>query len=492
MTPLYYAISFVLVGWHSVFSTLGLDPGGRRGLGAVDHRPDPGHPGRADPAVREADQVQPEHAADPAQGQGAAEEVRPRPGAARPGDDEALQGRRAPTRSPRACRSCCRCRSSSRCSGCSNNAAHGEPKGVLTEPSRPSSSATPSCSGVPALAARSCSADGDVGVIVLAALLVLAMTATTFLTQRQLMSKNMPADALTGPYAQQQKLLLYVLPVVFAVGGIAFPIGVLLYWTTSNLWTMGQQFYVIRNNPAPGTPAFEGEGGARRGQGRQARRGADAGRRDDGRRVEEPEPTGARASGSSPRSSRASSARSPAEPAQQIRRQPEPQTEPDRTTRPAPRTHDERPTTTQTDDPRPTRRRPTRADERRASDDARPTDAEASRARRATPSRSRAASRTRATSPPTTSRSCSTSPTSTATWTWTSRATGPSVSIVGADLHQLVGRNGEVLDALQELTRLAVYRETGERSRLMLDISGYRAEQARGAGGARRRDGGRR
>ena len=90
---------------------------------------------------------------------------------------------------------------------------------------------------------------------ILAACLVLAMTATTFLTQRQLMAKNMPPDALTGPYAQQQKMLLYVLPVVFAVGGIAFPIGVLLYWTTSNLWTMGQQFYVIRNNPAPGTEA---------------------------------------------------------------------------------------------------------------------------------------------------------------------------------------------------------------------------------------------
>ena len=92
---------------------------------------------------------------------------------------------------------------------------------------------------------------------VLALVLVAAMTVTTFTTQRQLMSKNMPADALTGPYAQQQKLLLYVLPVVFAVGGIAFPIGVLFYWTTSNLWTMGQQFYVIRNNPAPGTPAFK-------------------------------------------------------------------------------------------------------------------------------------------------------------------------------------------------------------------------------------------
>ncbi len=92
-------------------------------------------------------------------------------------------------------------------------------------------------------------------VMVVSLVLVLAMTATTFFTQRQLMAKNMPADALTGPYAQQQKMLLYILPVAFGLGGVAFPIGVLLYWTTSNLWTMGQQFYVIRNNPAPGTPA---------------------------------------------------------------------------------------------------------------------------------------------------------------------------------------------------------------------------------------------
>src|SRR3954449_9059235 len=99
--------------------------------------------------------------------------------------------------------------------------------------------------------------EGLVSVQILAAVLVVAMTATTFMTQRQLMTKNMPADAMSGQYAQQQKMLLYVLPVVFAVGGVAFPIGVLFYWTTSNLWTMGQQFYVIRNNPAPGTPAFE-------------------------------------------------------------------------------------------------------------------------------------------------------------------------------------------------------------------------------------------
>ncbi|CAN5406641.1 membrane protein insertase YidC [soil metagenome] len=99
--------------------------------------------------------------------------------------------------------------------------------------------------------------DAHALVMIVAAILVIAMTATTFTTQRQLMSKNMPADALSGPYAQQQKMLLYVLPLVFGIGGVAFPIGVLLYWTTSNLWTMCQQFYVIRNNPAPGTLAYK-------------------------------------------------------------------------------------------------------------------------------------------------------------------------------------------------------------------------------------------
>jgi spoIIIJ-associated protein len=52
-----------------------------------------------------------------------------------------------------------------------------------------------------------------------------------------------------------------------------------------------------------------------------------------------------------------------------------------------------------------------------------------------------------------------------------------SVSIVGGDVRLLVGRDGEVLEALQELTRLAVYRETGERSRLMLDVGGFRADK---------------
>jgi YidC/Oxa1 family membrane protein insertase len=92
---------------------------------------------------------------------------------------------------------------------------------------------------------------------VVTVVLILCMTATTFTTQRQLMRKNMPPEALTGQYAQQQKLLLYVLPVVFAVGGVNFPVGVLIYWFTTNVWTMGQQFWVIRRNPVPGSPAFE-------------------------------------------------------------------------------------------------------------------------------------------------------------------------------------------------------------------------------------------
>jgi spoIIIJ-associated protein len=51
------------------------------------------------------------------------------------------------------------------------------------------------------------------------------------------------------------------------------------------------------------------------------------------------------------------------------------------------------------------------------------------------------------------------------------------VSVVGAELDELVGEDGEVLEALQELTRLAVVRETGERSRLMLDVGGFRARK---------------
>jgi YidC/Oxa1 family membrane protein insertase len=99
--------------------------------------------------------------------------------------------------------------------------------------------------------------DGISSVHVVTVVLIIAMTVTLFITQLQLMRKNMPPEALTGPFAQQQKIMLYIFPLIFAVGGINFPVGVLIYWFTSNLWTMAQQFYVIRRNPAPGTPAYE-------------------------------------------------------------------------------------------------------------------------------------------------------------------------------------------------------------------------------------------
>ena len=85
--------------------------------------------------------------------------------------------------------------------------------------------------------------------------LIVAMSVTTFTTQKQLTQKNMPASAMQGPMAQQQKMLLYFLPIIFAVSGVNFPIGVLIYWTTTNVWSMGQQFYVIRRNPTPGSEA---------------------------------------------------------------------------------------------------------------------------------------------------------------------------------------------------------------------------------------------
>src|SRR5918998_419822 len=100
-------------------------------------------------------------------------------------------------------------------------------------------------------------ADGITSVHVVTVVLIIAMTATLFITQLQLMRKNMPPEALTGPFAQQQKIMLYLFPIIFAIGGINFPVGVLIYWFTSNLWTMGQQFYIIRRNPAPGTPAYD-------------------------------------------------------------------------------------------------------------------------------------------------------------------------------------------------------------------------------------------
>jgi YidC/Oxa1 family membrane protein insertase len=85
--------------------------------------------------------------------------------------------------------------------------------------------------------------------------MVVLMTASQFITQLQIVSKNMSEETKASPAFRQQRILLYILPIVFAVSGVAFPLGVMFYWLVSNFWTMGQQFIVIRNMPTPGSQA---------------------------------------------------------------------------------------------------------------------------------------------------------------------------------------------------------------------------------------------
>ncbi|HJE50581.1 MAG TPA: membrane protein insertase YidC [Tessaracoccus flavescens] len=86
--------------------------------------------------------------------------------------------------------------------------------------------------------------------------LVILMVGVFFVTQLQLMRKNMPPESQVGQAAQMQKMMLYFFPVVYAASAVVIPIGVLIYWLTSNVWTMAQQGLLIRNNPAPNTPAY--------------------------------------------------------------------------------------------------------------------------------------------------------------------------------------------------------------------------------------------
>jgi len=99
----------------------------------------------------------------------------------------------------------------------------------------------------------------DITTVKLVTIVLIAfMSLTTFTTQRQLMTKGMPKlDSSNNMMLQQQKIMLYAFPVIFAITGVNFPIGVLIYWSTTNLWTWGQQFYVIKRNPTPGSPAYE-------------------------------------------------------------------------------------------------------------------------------------------------------------------------------------------------------------------------------------------
>ncbi|MEV0090513.1 membrane protein insertase YidC [Streptomyces sp. NPDC050738] len=92
---------------------------------------------------------------------------------------------------------------------------------------------------------------------IVTAIMIVMMSGSQFYTQRQLMTKNVDMTVKT-PFMQQQKMLMYVFPVMFAVMGINFPVGVLVYWLTTNVWTMGQQMFVIHRNPTPGSAAQSG------------------------------------------------------------------------------------------------------------------------------------------------------------------------------------------------------------------------------------------
>ena len=95
----------------------------------------------------------------------------------------------------------------------------------------------------------------NLAVMIIAATMVVLMTASQFITQLQIVSKNMSPETKASPMFRQQRIMLYLLPLVFAFSGVAFPLGVMFYWLTSNFWTMIQQFIVIRNMPTPGSEA---------------------------------------------------------------------------------------------------------------------------------------------------------------------------------------------------------------------------------------------
>jgi YidC/Oxa1 family membrane protein insertase len=86
---------------------------------------------------------------------------------------------------------------------------------------------------------------------IVAFILIVIMCFTTFYTQKQIQKRSGPVE---GQAATIQKLLLYGMPISLFVSGFFFPILVLLYWFTNNLWTLGQQFYILKKLPPPGSP----------------------------------------------------------------------------------------------------------------------------------------------------------------------------------------------------------------------------------------------
>jgi YidC/Oxa1 family membrane protein insertase len=136
-----------------------------------------------------------------------------------------------------------------------NDIGRNKPRGVLTL-ADVQSAANAKFLGAPISETFLRSDSGTVKLVTI--LLIFIMSASTFTTQRQLMVKGMPKnDDPNNMMLQQQKIMLYLFPVIFAISGVNFPIGVLIYWSTTNFWTWGQQYYVIKRNPTPGSPAYE-------------------------------------------------------------------------------------------------------------------------------------------------------------------------------------------------------------------------------------------
>ena len=362
-----------------------------------------------------------------------------------------------------------------------------------------------------------------ISVRVLAAILVIAMTATTFLTQRQLMSKNMPADAMTGPVRAAAEDAALRPP--GGLRGRRHRLPDRRALLLDHVEPVDDGPAVLRDPQQPGArhAGGEGEAGPRRREAR-AQGLPDPARRASRERpteVDEP-PAPAAAPRSSPRSSPAASARSRTpQPRRRARRSRtttsadehgrpsawlEPSAPAPTATRDAPETDEQEHARDRPDHRRPptsptSPRRPTtsRRDDRRA-----PTAGRATTPRTSRPGRADEDRRRRATPSPRTSELDRLENEGDIAADYLEelldiadldgdldmdvegdRAVGSASS--AATWTPLVGRNGEVLEALQELTRLAVYRETGERSRLMLDIGGFRADKRRAAGEARRR-----
>jgi YidC/Oxa1 family membrane protein insertase len=101
-------------------------------------------------------------------------------------------------------------------------------------------------------------ADNPLAVQIIAGVMIVLMTASQFITQKQIISKNQtPANLQNSQYMQTQKIMLWLFPFMFAISGVSFPLGVMTYWLVSNFWTMGQQYVVIKNMPTPGSLAYE-------------------------------------------------------------------------------------------------------------------------------------------------------------------------------------------------------------------------------------------